>query len=96
MNGIAVKLVYMDKRDVVSAFEAKTHLSELLRETERGHAYTIERRGKPVARLVPPTAGAKKGDWPGLAASFREIRSRIAKRGGKLRVRDLIEEGRRA
>ena len=43
----------------VSAFHAKTHLSSLLRETERGQSYTIRRRGKAVARLVPPVE--KKG-----------------------------------
>ena len=38
------------KVDEVSAFEAKTRLSELLRETERGRSFVIRRRGKAVAR----------------------------------------------
>jgi prevent-host-death family protein len=37
----------------VNSFEAKTRLSELLRETERGREFIICRRGKEVARLVP-------------------------------------------
>ncbi|MDP3017447.1 MAG: type II toxin-antitoxin system prevent-host-death family antitoxin, partial [Deltaproteobacteria bacterium] len=40
--------------EVVSAFEAKTRLSELLRETEKGVSFRILRRGKEVARLIPP------------------------------------------
>lgn len=38
----------------VSAFEAKTRLSELLRETEAGRSFVIRRRGKDVAQLIPP------------------------------------------
>ena len=76
----------------VSAFEAKTRLSELLRETERGISFVICRRGKPVARLVPPAREEQAADLKQILASFREIRKRIP---GTLRVRDLIEKGRR-
>lgn len=37
----------------IGAFEAKTHLSELLAAAEAGESVTITRRGQPVARLVP-------------------------------------------
>lgn len=37
----------------IGAFEAKTHLSELLAAAEAGESVTITRRGVPVARLVP-------------------------------------------
>jgi prevent-host-death family protein len=37
----------------IGAFEAKTHLSELLAAVERGASFTITRRGKPVAELRP-------------------------------------------
>lgn len=77
----------------VSAFQAKTRLSELLRETERGRSFVIRRRGKAVARLVPPAAEEELLDLPKLLISFREIRQRIP---GVLKVRELIEEGRRA
>ncbi|MGI9025024.1 MAG: type II toxin-antitoxin system Phd/YefM family antitoxin, partial [Burkholderiaceae bacterium] len=39
--------------ETVGAFEAKTHLSELLQRVEAGSTITITRHGKPVARLVP-------------------------------------------
>jgi prevent-host-death family protein len=37
----------------IGAFEAKTHLSELLDRVESGEELVIARRGRPVARLVP-------------------------------------------
>jgi prevent-host-death family protein len=37
----------------VPVYEAKTRLSELLVEVERGEPVTITRRGKPIAKLVP-------------------------------------------
>ena len=38
----------------VGVFEAKNKLSELLDRVERGEQVTITRRGKAVARLMPP------------------------------------------
>jgi prevent-host-death family protein len=37
----------------VGAFEAKTHLSELIAAVEAGETVMITRRGRPVARLMP-------------------------------------------
>lgn len=42
----------------VGAFEAKTHLSDLLAAVESGETITITRRGKPVAQLVPMPDGS--------------------------------------
>lgn len=45
----------------VGAFEAKTHLSDLLAAVESGETITITRRGKAVAQLVPmPDAKAER------------------------------------
>jgi prevent-host-death family protein len=76
----------------VSAFEAKTHLAELLRETEAGRSFVIRRRGKAVARLVPPAKDALTRSLPQVLTSFQEIRKRVR---GTVRIRELIEEGRR-
>jgi prevent-host-death family protein len=38
----------------VGAFEAKTHLSQLLDAVEAGERIVITRHGKPVAELSPP------------------------------------------
>jgi prevent-host-death family protein len=80
------------KLQKVSAFEAKTKLSELLRETEQGGSFVICRRGKEVARLIPPAKEEQQVDLKQVLFSFREIRERI--RGG-VSIRELIEEGRR-
>lgn len=80
------------KRADVSAFEAKTRFSELLRETESGRSFVIRRRGKAVARLIPPGKETPTPAPSELLASFREIRERVH---GTLRVRKLVEEGRR-
>ena len=80
------------KLQKVSAFEAKTKLSELLRETEQGGSFIICRRGKEVARLVPPLKEEEEVDLKKVLSSFREIRERIP---GKVSIRELIEEGRR-
>lgn len=36
----------------IGVYEAKIHLSELLRRVQQGEIITIERYGKPIARLV--------------------------------------------
>jgi len=44
----------------IGAFDAKTKLSEILRKVEQGERFTITKRGKAVANLIPaeqrPTA----------------------------------------
>ncbi len=77
----------------VSAFQAKTRLSELLRETERGRSFLIRRRGKPVARLLPPAAREPAPAPRQALRTFREIRGRIP---GTVKIRALIAVGRRS
>ena len=78
--------------EVVSAFEAKTRLSELLRETDRGVSFRILRRGKEVARLIPPSKEGRKRSPKQVLTSSREVRRHVS---GKIKIRKLIEEGRR-
>ncbi|MFC3630526.1 type II toxin-antitoxin system Phd/YefM family antitoxin [Paracoccus angustae] len=78
----------------IGAFEAKTHLSELLAAAEQGQSVTITRRGTPVARLVP-VAG------PSRAEALRRLtglRARLARQGVALSANDILsarDEGRR-
>ena len=44
----------------VAVYEAKTRLSELLAEVEKGEQFIITRRGEAVARLVAAAPGATK------------------------------------
>jgi len=76
----------------VGTFEAKTHLSTLLEQVERGEEITISRHGKAVARLVPVGAvsRARLDDTVARLKAFRKGR-----RLGDLSAKALIEEGRR-
>lgn len=47
----------------VNVHEAKTHLSKLLAKVERGETIVLARSGRPVAKLVPFVAAARR---PGL------------------------------
>jgi prevent-host-death family protein len=78
----------------VGAFEAKSRFGQLLDWVEAGDEIVITRRGKVVARLVPP-AGAVNPE-AGIEAAAR-IRAR--RRGvtlGGLKIKDLVIEGRRS
>jgi prevent-host-death family protein len=44
----------------IDVFEAKTRLSELLRQVSRGQVYRITRRGRPVAELRPVTPSDRR------------------------------------
>jgi prevent-host-death family protein len=87
---LVADMVTRNTKDV-SALEAKTHLARLLRETAKGRSFLILRRGRPVARLVPPEVGrqAKPAD---VLEAFQRIRRGVR---GSVRVRELVEEGRR-
>jgi antitoxin (DNA-binding transcriptional repressor) of toxin-antitoxin stability system len=76
----------------VSAFDAKTHLSALLRETEKGQSFVIHRRGKPVAWLGPPRGSDTDQDLFAIHETLQSIRREIPR---SVNVRKLIEEGRR-
>jgi prevent-host-death family protein len=76
----------------VGAFEAKTHLNELLRQVSEGETIRITRRGIPVAKLVPDGEGESK-DLKQVVRDIREIRKGANLRG--LTIRKLIDEGRR-
>lgn len=82
-------------KKTISAFEAKTHFSELLRDAEDGQSYVILRHGKPVAQLTPIPREATETDLKAISAEFRELREKIRKRTGTLKVKELIEEGRK-
>lgn len=76
----------------IGAYEAKTRLSELLRQVEQGRSFLILRRGKPMARLVPPDPAERGGtDWAAILEAFRRIRERNP---GTIDVVALVREGR--
>lgn len=61
----------------VSVHEAKTHLSRLLHDVERGEEVIIARNGQPVAKLVPvtrrvPILGMDRGKFT-VPEDFNEL-----------------------
>jgi prevent-host-death family protein len=82
----------MDTTNAIGAFEAKTHLSELLERVAQGEVVTITRRGRPIARLVPIETGAQDRAAQAVA-ELRALR-RGATLGG-LDWRELRDAGRR-
>lgn len=76
----------------VGAFEAKTHLSELLEQVSQGEEILITRRGKPVARLVP----ANHLESSRTSAVFDRLKAlRVGVRLDGLDWKQLRDEGRR-
>jgi prevent-host-death family protein len=77
---------------IVGALEAKTHLSSILDEVERGEEFVITRRGRPVARLVPYRS-LSQSDTNDLLERLRELRKGSTL--GGLSWKDLRDAGRR-
>jgi len=73
----------------VGAFEAKTHLADLLRQVQSGRSFEIRRRGKPIARLVPPGQHGTSRKPAEIRKAFRSIRERIE---GRLNVGDALRK----
>lgn len=76
----------------IGAYEAKTHLPQLLERVAKGERITITRHGVAVATLAPAAAASQQ--------PAREIIDELKqfRRGRRLRgltIRKLIETGRR-
>ena len=80
-------------RNTVGAYEAKTHLSELLEKVEAGEEIVITRHGAAVAKLVPVKKETTEEER--VAAIERIQRLGASLSLGGLKVKDLIAEGRR-
>ena len=70
----------------ISAKEARSKFSSLLDQVEEGDEVIIRRRGKEIARLVPPKGEGKR--LPGL----RKFRAAIRVKGGALSA--VVKRGR--
>ncbi|MBF0137579.1 MAG: type II toxin-antitoxin system prevent-host-death family antitoxin [Magnetococcus sp. DMHC-1] len=78
--------------EVIGAFEAKTHLSQILDRVTRGEQFTITKHGHPVAVLQPvhPTMKTRVKDVIGAMEAFGTQHTT-----GDVAIRDMIDEGRR-
>ena len=77
----------------LGAYDAKTHFSELLERVESGEEITITRHGSPVARMVPVRRGPSREQRRASIEALRALAK--GRRLGNVRLRDLVERGRR-
>lgn len=75
----------------IGAFEAKTHLSRLLRRVQAGERFVITRHDRPVAELIP----FRTREAPGIREAIADLKDFRRTHGlDGLSVREMIEEGR--
>ena len=92
MNQSGAASPQRDATNIVGAYEAKTHLPQLLERVAKGERITITRHGVPVAVLVPAAAG----EQPDVRAAVEEMKRFRKGRSLKgLTIREMVEEGRR-
>lgn len=77
----------------IALYEAKNRLSELINRVEAGEEIAITRRGKVVARLVPPAPQDAAQRARDAITKLRASRQGVSL--GRLSSRDLVREGRR-
>ncbi len=77
----------------VGVYEARTQLSELLREVEAGETVSITRNGREIAHVIP--APKSTADIQKLIDEWFEYRDGAGVSLGGMTYRELIEEGRR-
>ena len=81
----------------VGIFEAKTHLSSLLDEVEKGGEVIITRHGKPVAKLVQATAEFSPEEIESRRQAIARLRAnarRINLNVSHEEIKAWIEDGR--
>ncbi len=79
------------EQKAISSFEAKTKLSSLLREAEKGQEFVITNHGKPIAKLVPLDS-VSTTEWDLFLNFAKKIRNQNKE---KVSIRSLIDEGRK-
>jgi prevent-host-death family protein len=79
---------------VIGAFQAKTHLSDLLEKVGRGESFLITKRGKPIASLSP-LASAKHEGPQEVIARFRKKFDKSLKKFSTAEIKELKSLGRR-
>lgn len=77
----------------VGAYQAKTHLAELLQKVEAGEEITITRHGTPIARLVPVRKKATAGERAAAVNRIQKLGQGLSL--GGLKIKDLVAEGRK-
>lgn len=76
----------------IGAFEAKTHLPQLLRRVEAGERFVITRHGRPLAELVPFRL-RDSGKVQSAIDALKEFQRTHSL--GEVPVRQMVEEARK-
>ncbi len=76
----------------IGAFEARNKLGQLLDRVEAGEEVVITRRGRIVARLVPPRPAIDPEQARNAAAAIRAMSKGVTLGGQK--INDMVAEGR--
>ena len=79
--------------NTVGAYEAKTHLSELLEKVAAGEEITITKHGAPVAKLVPVKKESSPKERVAAIERIQNLATGLSL--GGLKIKDLVREGRR-
>jgi prevent-host-death family protein len=83
----------MEITNLIDEIDAQTRFSVLLERVSAGEEIIITRQGRPVARLVPACPISTPETRRQAIESMRELSERISL--GGLKIKDLINEGRR-
>lgn len=82
----------------VGAYDAKSRLSSLLDQVERGEEIVITRHGRPIARLVPVHRGHDVAAALRAVDEITEMREKLEARGVRVTMEEILsmrDEGRR-
>lgn len=77
----------------VGMFEAKTHFSALVDEVQKGAEIEVTKRGVTVAKLVPIVDHRDRDDIARAIVELKQLRKGVTL--GELKIKDLINEGRK-
>ena len=79
--------------NTAGAYQAKTHLSELLERVKAGKEITITKHRTPVAKLVAVKSGASQEERVAAVQRIQKLSAELSL--GGLTIKDLSSEGRR-
>lgn len=82
----------------VGAYDAKSRLSSLLDQVERGEEIVITRHGRPIARLVPVRRGLDVAAALRAVDEITQMREKLEARGVRVTMEEILalrDEGRR-
>lgn len=80
------------KSKSVGSFDAKTHLSNILDEVQKGVEFIITKRGKPVAKIIQYKDNKEIIKINDVILQFDVIRNSVK---GKINIKEYINEGRK-